>query len=52
MVQLKLKFTQEKETKNTYRYSEVGTDAMKFLYIAKKDIGSPAPKDLTITIEG
>ena len=52
MVTLSLKFSLEKETKNTYRYAETGSEAVKFMYIAKKDIGSPAPKTITVTIQG
>lgn len=52
MVNLKLKFVLDKETKNTFRYAEQGTSAVKFMYIAKTDLGNSAPKNLTITIEG
>ena len=52
MVKLSLRFSLEKETKNTYRYAEDKSEVVKFMYIAKKDLGSPAPETITVTIEG
>jgi hypothetical protein len=59
MEKLELKFTYEKETKNTIRYQEelgeVGYSsrdvAVGSLYIQKEALGEPAPQRLKVTIE-
>ena len=54
MEKLELKFTYEKETKNTIRYKE---DESKFeasvgtLYIQKEALGIPVPQRIRVTIE-
>ena len=60
MEKLVLKFTYEKETKNTIRYKEElgdeahsGRDiAVGSLYIQKEALGEPTPQTLKVTIEG
>lgn len=59
MEKLELKFTYEKETKNTIRYQEElgevahsGRDiAVGTIYIQKEVLGDPAPRRLKVTIE-
>ena len=59
MEKLELKFTYEKETKNTCRYQEeLGEEAhssrdiaVGTLYVQKEALGEPAPQRLKITIE-
>ena len=59
MEKLELRFTYEKETKNTIRYQEelgeVGYSsrdiAVGTLYIQKEVLGEPAPQRLRVTIE-
>jgi hypothetical protein len=59
MEKLELKFTYEKETKNTIRYQEelgeVGYSsrdvAVGTLYVQKEVLGEPAPQRLRVTIE-
>ena len=59
MDKLELKFTYEKETKNTIRYQEELGDvahssrdiAVGTLYIQKETLGEPAPQRLKVTIE-
>lgn len=46
----------EKETKNTYVYSEIvedeeSTPSIKTLYVAKAAIGETAPETITVKIE-
>jgi len=56
---LELKFTYEKETKNTIRYQEELGEmahssrdiAVGSLYIQKEALGEPAPQRLRVTIE-
>jgi len=56
---LELRFTYEKETKNTVRYQEelgeVGYSsrdiAVGSLYVQKEVLGEPAPQRLKVTIE-
>ena len=55
MEKLELKFTYEKETKNTIRYQEELGDAdiaIGSLYLQKEALGKPVPKKLKVTIEG
>jgi hypothetical protein len=59
MEKLELKFTYEKETKNTVRYQEELGDeahssrdvAVGTLYVQKEVLGEPAPQRLRVTIE-
>lgn len=59
MRKLELKFTREKETKNTIRYQEeLGEEAYSSrdiavgtLYVRKEALGEPAPRRLKVTIE-
>ncbi len=59
MDKLELKFTYEKETKNTVRYQEeLGEEAYSSkdiavgsLYIQKEVLGEPVPQRLKVTIE-
>lgn len=59
MDKLKLKFTYEKETRNTIRYQEeLGEEAhssrdiaVGSLYIQKEVLGEPVPQRLKVTIE-
>ena len=59
MEKLELRFTYEKETKNTVRYQEelgeVGYSsrdiAVGSLYVQKEVLGEPAPQRLKVTIE-
>ena len=59
MEKLELRFTYEKETKNTVRYQEelgeVGYSsrdiAVGSLYVQKEVLGEPAPQRLEVTIE-
>lgn len=59
MERLELKFTYEKETKNTIRYrEELGQIAhssrdiaIGALYVQKEALGEPAPQRLRVTIE-
>ena len=59
MEKLELRFTYEKETKNTIRYQEVIGDeaysnrdiAVGALYVQKEALGEPAPQRLRVTIE-
>ena len=59
MEKLELKFTYEKETKNTIRYQEELGDeahssrdvAVGSLYIQKEALGEPVPQRLRVTIE-
>jgi hypothetical protein len=48
-------FTQEKETKGTYRYAEVedgnNPPAIGTLYVKKYVLGTPAPSKLQVTLE-
>ncbi len=60
MEKLELKFTYEKETKNTIRYQEELGDearssrdmAIGVIYVQKEALGEPAPQRLRVTIEG
>lgn len=59
MEKLELRFTYEKETKNTIRYQEeLGEEAhssrdiaVGSLYIQKEALGEPVPQRLKVTIE-
>ena len=55
MEKLELKFTYEKETKNTVRYKEEAHSskdvAVGVIYIQKSVLGEPAPQRLRVTIE-
>ena len=59
MEKLELKFTYEKETKNTIRYKEELGDeahsrrdtAVGSLYVQKEALGEPVPQMLKVTIE-
>lgn len=59
MEKLELKFTYEKETKNTVRYQEELGDvahssqdiAVGALYVQKEALGDPVPQKLKVTIE-
>jgi hypothetical protein len=59
MEKLELRFTYEKETKNTVRYQEelgeVGYSsrdiAVGTIYVQKEALGEPAPQRLKVTIE-
>jgi hypothetical protein len=59
MEKLELRFTYEKETKNTVRYQEeLGEEAhssrdiaVGTIYIQKEVLGEPAPQRLKVTIE-
>ena len=59
MDKLELKFTYEKETKNTVRYQEeLGEEAhssrdiaVGSLYVQKEVLGEPVPQRLKVTIE-
>ncbi|MBA7569649.1 hypothetical protein ES708_11390 [subsurface metagenome] len=59
MEKLELKFTYEKETKNTVRYKEVLGDvahssrdvAVGSLYIQREALGDPVPQKLKVTLE-
>lgn len=59
MEKLKLRFTYEKETKNTIRYQEELSNeahssrdiAVGALYIQKEALGEPVPQRLKVTIE-
>lgn len=59
MERLELKFSYEKETKNTIRYQEELGDvahssrdvAVGTLYIQKSALGEPVPQRLRVTIE-
>lgn len=59
MDKLELKFTYEKETKNTIRYKEeLGEEtyssrdiAVGTLYVQKEALGDPVPQRLKVTIE-
>ena len=59
MEKLELRFTYEKETKNTVRYQEELDEvahssrdiAVGTLYVQKKVLGEPAPQRLRVTIE-
>jgi len=59
MDKLELKFTYEKETKNTIRYQEELGEvahssrdiAVGILYVQKEALGEPAPQRLRVTIE-
>jgi hypothetical protein len=59
MEKLQLKFTYEKETKNTIRYQEelgeVGYSsrdiAVGSLYVQREALGEPVPQRLRVTIE-
>ena len=59
MQRLELKFTREKETKNTIRYQEeLGEEAhssrdiaVGSLYVQKECLGEPAPQRLKVVIE-
>ncbi len=59
MDKLELKFTYEKETRNTVRYQEeLGEEAhssrdiaVGSLYIQKEALGEPVPQRLRVTIE-
>lgn len=59
MEKLELKFTYDKETKNTIRYKEELGEAahssrdiaVGALYIQKEVLGEPAPQRLRVTIE-
>lgn len=48
-----VKFTLEKATKNTIRYTEKTESApiINTLYVQKWYLGNPAPKELKVTIE-
>ena len=49
-----IKFTIEKETKNTVRYKEVKVDnsfIIGTLYVQKSYLGDNAPKEITVTIK-
>ena len=60
MEKLELRFSYEKETKNTIRYKEELGDeahssrdiAVGTLYVQKEVLGEPAPQRLKVTIEG
>ena len=59
MEKLELRFTYEKETKNTIRYQEELSDeahssrdiAVGSIYIQKEALGEPVPQRLRVTIE-
>ena len=59
MEKLELRFTYEKETKNTIRYQEELGDeahssrdiAVGALYVQKEVLGEPVPQRLRVTIE-
>jgi len=59
MEKLELRFTYEKETKNTIRYQEERGDeahssrdfAVGTLYVQKEALGEPVPQRLKVTIE-
>jgi len=59
MEKLELRFTYEKETKNTVRYQEeLGEEAhssrdiaVGTIYVQKEALGEPAPQRLKVTIE-
>lgn len=50
MEKLTLTFELERETKNTYRYQEVGNERNK-LYLPKDAVGDDAPASLKVTIQ-
>jgi hypothetical protein len=60
MEKLELRFTYEKETKNTIRYQEELGDeahsnrdiAVGTLYVQKEALGEPVPQRLRVIIEG
>lgn len=46
--------TQDRVTKNTVRYQEIGTDepnAINTLYVQKAALGTPPPQRIKVTIE-
>lgn len=48
---INIEFEYEKDTKNKYRYSEVGLDdVIGTLYIAKRVLGATPPAKLTISL--
>ena len=59
MEKLELKFSYEKETKNTIRYQELLGEvaysdkdvAVGHLYVMKQALGDPPPRRLKVTIE-
>lgn len=55
MQKLELKFTYEKETRNTIRYGEMAHSskdiAVGSLYVQKEALGEPVPRRLRVTIE-
>ncbi len=54
MDKLELKFSREKETKNTWRYREDESEfeaSVGALYVQKEALGDPAPQRLRVIIE-
>ena len=54
MKRLELKFSREKETKNTWRYKEDESEfeaSVGVLYVQKGALGEPVPQRLRVTIE-
>lgn len=54
MEKLELKFSREKETKNTWRYKEDESEfeaSVGILYIRKEVLGDPPPQRLKVVIE-
>ena len=54
MEKLELKFSRERETKNTWRYAEDESEfeaSVGTLYVQKECLGDPAPQRLRVTIE-
>ncbi len=54
MDKLELKFSREKETKNTWRYKEDESEfeaSVGTLYVRKEALGEPAPQRLKVVIE-
>jgi len=54
MEKLELKFSREKETKNTWRYREDESEfeaSVGSLYVQKEALGDPPPRRLKVSIE-
>ena len=50
MAKLNIKLKLEKETKNTFRFEEVETDYVGYLYIQKSAFDGKAPQTLMVDI--
>lgn len=54
MDKIELRFSREKETRNTWRYKEDESEleaSVGSLYVRKECLGEPAPHRLKVTIE-